>query len=390
MKRGEVKAWVRTVACNGDSAQKGENKGVSRLAGGVKAAPMGVFLGSCMWLASASLTAQTSDCTPSTTVLHFDGGYEVSMCYRTPQGDEGQAKSGIWASGESGLLWFFNRDNAEVLVKVLDGCAVNGHRWVFVAPVTDLEFNLWVTGPTGRRWTHSNRQGVTASTKSDTSAFSCSPDGDNDNSGPGPDLVVQSPSVSDTSLTAGQSFTLRATVRNQGDSQSAATTLRYYRSSNSTISSSDTQVGTDAISALSSSGSSPERISLTAPSSAGTYYYGACVEAVSSEANTANNCSTAVRVTVTSGTGGDAYRVEGVECSRNVFTSRVEITGTLRANRSLRNVQVRGYVRISPISRGELVGSASLGNVAAGQTRTFSITGTSGIATSCYVQVIHD
>ena len=115
----------------------------------------------------------SSGCRPTTDVLFFDGGYRVSMCYRTPAGEEGQAKAGIWASGQSGLLWFFDRENAEVLVKVLDGCKINGHRWVFVAPVTDLEFNLWVSGPLGRRWTHSNAQGVTASTRADTAAFPC-------------------------------------------------------------------------------------------------------------------------------------------------------------------------------------------------------------------------
>ena len=113
-----------------------------------------------------------------------------------------------------------------------------------------------------------------------------------------PDLVVQSPSVSDSSLDAGQAFTLRATVHNQGDGQSAATTLRWYRSSDATISTADTRVGTDAVRGLSASGTSPESISLTAPSSAGTYYYGACVDAVSGESNTANNCSSGIGVTV--------------------------------------------------------------------------------------------
>ena len=113
-----------------------------------------------------------------------------------------------------------------------------------------------------------------------------------------PDLVVESPSVSNSSPNAGASFTLRATVRNQGNGQSASTTLRYYRSSNATISTSDTQEGTDGVSALSASGTSPESISVTAPSSAGTYYYGACVESVSGESNTGNNCSSAVQVTV--------------------------------------------------------------------------------------------
>ena len=119
-----------------------------------------------------------------------------------------------------------------------------------------------------------------------------------------PDLVVDSPSVSDNTLTTGQSFTLRATVRNSGTGSSATTTLRYYRSSNSTISASDTQVGTDSVSGLSASGTSAESISLNAPSSAGTYYYGACVNSVTGESDTGNNCSTGVRVTVSSGSGG--------------------------------------------------------------------------------------
>ena len=121
-----------------------------------------------------------------------------------------------------------------------------------------------------------------------------------------PDLIVESPSVSDNTLTTGQSFTLSATVRNQGTGSSASTTLRYYRSSNSTISTSDTEVGTDSVSGLSASGTSAESISLNAPSSAGTYYYGACVESVSGESNTDNNCSSAVRVTVSRTTSGFA------------------------------------------------------------------------------------
>ena len=89
----------------------------------------------------------------------------------------------------------------------------------------------------------------------------------------GEGLVVRA-SVSDNTLTPGQSFTLSATVRNQGTEQAAATTLRYYRSSNATISSSDTEVGTDGVSSLPAGDTSAESINLTAPSDAGTYYYG--------------------------------------------------------------------------------------------------------------------
>ena len=112
-----------------------------------------------------------------------------------------------------------------------------------------------------------------------------------------PDLAVDAPTVSDNSPVAGGSFTLRATVRNRGSGASGSTTLRYYRSTDASISSSDTEVGTDAVGGLSASGTSAESISLTAPS-AGTYYYGACVEAVTGESDTGNNCSSSVAVTV--------------------------------------------------------------------------------------------
>ena len=118
-----------------------------------------------------------------------------------------------------------------------------------------------------------------------------------------PDLIVESPSVDDNTLTTGQSFTLRATVRNQGNASAAATTLRYYRSSNTTISTDDVEVGTDAVNSLSAGGTSAESISLNAPSDAGTYYYGACVDGVTGESSTGNNCSSGVNVTVSAGGG---------------------------------------------------------------------------------------
>ncbi len=113
-----------------------------------------------------------------------------------------------------------------------------------------------------------------------------------------PDLIVESVSVSNSSLTTGESFALTATVRNQGTGRSAATTLNYYRSSDATISTRDTQVGTDQVGALAAAGTSAESISLTAPTGEGTYYYGACVATVAGEADTRNNCSIGVRVIV--------------------------------------------------------------------------------------------
>ena len=113
-----------------------------------------------------------------------------------------------------------------------------------------------------------------------------------------PDLTVVSPSASDNNPAAGASFTLSATVSNAGDGESAATTLRYYRSTDGTITTSDTEVGTDAVAGLAASGSDSQSVELVVPSAPGPYYYGACVETVAGESDTTNNCSTAVQVTV--------------------------------------------------------------------------------------------
>ena len=88
-------------------------------------------------------------------------------------------------------------------------------------------------------------------------------------------------------------------MTNDGDEASAATTLRYYRSTGAVITTSDTEVGTDEVGALAASGTSDESVSLTATLPARTYYYGACVDAVTGESDTTNNCSSSVQVTVT-------------------------------------------------------------------------------------------
>ena len=146
-----------------------------------------------------------------------------------------------------------------------------------------------------------------------------------------PDLVVEAPEVSDRTLSPGESFIFSATVRNRGSGRSDSTTLYYYRSSNPTISSSDTRVGTDSVPSLSASDSSPESVTLTAPSSAGTYYYGTCVDRVSGESNTGNNCSSSVRVTVEQGQRGIAARVTN-NCGNTIHLRFFEDSGTINSS----------------------------------------------------------
>ena len=95
-----------------------------------------------------------------------------------------------------------------------------------------------------------------------------------------------------------QALTLRVTVENRGSGSSGPTTLTYYRSDDSTITPADTEVGTDGVAGLGASESSAESTLTYAPSTPGTYYYGACVDSMPGESDTTNNCSAVAAATV--------------------------------------------------------------------------------------------
>jgi hypothetical protein len=107
---------------------------------------------------------------------------------------------------------------------------------------------------------------------------------------PKPDLAVMGYSTSVLFPEPEATFTVRVTVWNHGDKSSAATTLRWYSSTDRTITTSDTQIGTDAVAELAASGNVDKTVELTAPTSPGRYFYGACVDAVTGESDTTNNC----------------------------------------------------------------------------------------------------
>ena len=104
--------------------------------------------------------------------------------------------------------------------------------------------------------------------------------------------------MDDSNPEAGATVALSATVSNTGGGASEATTLRFYRSTEETITTTHTEVGTDDVGALAASGTNEGSVSVTVPRSMGRYFYGACVDAVADESDTTNNCSAPVTVTV--------------------------------------------------------------------------------------------
>ena len=103
-----------------------------------------------------------------------DSRYDVSVTWRTADGRRGQGTVVRVGTNDSGMFWFFDPNNYEVLVKILDGCAVNGNTWVFAASTTNLGYEIRVVDTaTGTTRTYSNEPGRAAPAITDVAAFPC-------------------------------------------------------------------------------------------------------------------------------------------------------------------------------------------------------------------------
>lgn len=93
----------------------------------------------------ASDESQTGGCVESSTVMCLqDRRYEATLEWTKSDGEVGSAKVARPRTRDSGLFFFFSYNNWEVLLKVLDGCTVNEHHWVYAASATDLGLKLVV------------------------------------------------------------------------------------------------------------------------------------------------------------------------------------------------------------------------------------------------------
>lgn len=87
-----------------------------------------------------------SPCVPGpTTLCLHDNRFRVEVDWKTAN-DEGEGAVLSKLSDASGVFYFFNPNNAEMLVKVLDACVPQFDRyWVFFAATTNAEFTVTVT-----------------------------------------------------------------------------------------------------------------------------------------------------------------------------------------------------------------------------------------------------
>jgi hypothetical protein len=86
------------------------------------------------------------------------------------EGGSGPGRA-VALSGDSGYFWFFDDDNVELVVKVLDGRSINDRYWVFYGALSNVGYTVLVTDTaTGALRAYRNPSGVFASV-GDSGAF---------------------------------------------------------------------------------------------------------------------------------------------------------------------------------------------------------------------------
>ena len=126
---------------------------------------------SLTFLVEAATPAGTCAADANTRCLG-DSRYSVAVDWWAPDGTAGKGVVAPVGTNDSGLFSFFEPNNWEILVKVLDGCALNGHVWVYGASTTDLGYAIRVSDTaTGAAKLYRNEQGTPAPAIADATAF---------------------------------------------------------------------------------------------------------------------------------------------------------------------------------------------------------------------------
>jgi hypothetical protein len=114
----------------------------------------------------------SADCQGGAGTLCLNGDrFLASVAWHDPRSNARGTATALPLTTDTGAFWFFSAGNAELLVKVLDGRAVNGHWWVFFGGLTDLEYDLTVTDSrTGLQKVYHN-QPYTLASQADVNVF---------------------------------------------------------------------------------------------------------------------------------------------------------------------------------------------------------------------------
>lgn len=159
-----------------------EEAGQSRIYGGIHwqfdnqtGLASGRALGEHVYFTLLTPRAAPVACVPGSSALCLtDGRFKVEASWQT-ESDHGPA-TGTSLGNDSGSFWFFDSDNAELTVKVLNACNGFDRYWVFASGLTNVEVLIKVTDTeTGRVRQYFNPQGKPFVPVQDTDAFATCP-----------------------------------------------------------------------------------------------------------------------------------------------------------------------------------------------------------------------
>ena len=127
--------------------------------------------------APAASADKGGPCVPGDNNLCLNQGrFRVEVEWANFADETGPGSAVPFGSDDSGMLWFFAPENWEMLIKILDGCPVNDHFWVFAAATTNVEYRMTVTDTvTGMVKEYLNPLGTAAAATTDTEAFPVCP-----------------------------------------------------------------------------------------------------------------------------------------------------------------------------------------------------------------------
>ena len=118
---------------------------------------------------TAAPAAEPANCAHGALCL-FGSRFQIDVTWRLPGGGTG-AGTAVPLNDGTGLFWFFDAANVELVTKVVDGRPLNGKIWFFYGVLSDIEYDLRVTDTaTGAVRTYHNAPGNLCGL-GDTSAF---------------------------------------------------------------------------------------------------------------------------------------------------------------------------------------------------------------------------
>lgn len=88
---------------------------------------------------------QAGACNPDSNTLCLNGGrFKVTATFNAGGGNSGAAHA-VSLTSDTGYLWFFSPSNVEAVIKILNGCGLGGHYWVFAGGLTNVEVTITIT-----------------------------------------------------------------------------------------------------------------------------------------------------------------------------------------------------------------------------------------------------